>query len=251
MNLAERSILVTGASRGIGRAVTLRLLELGSKVVGCGRDFSQWDDKPEGFCPTPLDLSRLDELPQALQQIGRSHPHLDGLICNAGAGHFAPLEEFSFPQIRQSIELNLLQHIFVVKALLPLLKRNAPADVLFLGSESARAGGPKGSLYCAAKFGLRGFAQALRKDCASAGVRVCLINPGMVDTDFFSALDFRPGQAEDSFLRPSDVAQAVAMVLTAPPGTVFDEINLSPLKKVIEFRAKRKAVPGKLPPETS
>jgi len=238
MNLAERSILVTGASRGIGEAVARRLLDLGAAVTGCGRDFSAWEQTPERFSPTRLDLSQIDDLPPALAAIGRAQPRLDGLVCNAGSGRFGALEEFSFRQIAQSIELNLVQHMFVVKALLPLLKHNAPADIVFLGSESARAGGPKGSLYCAAKFGLRGFAQALRKDCAAARVRVCLINPGMVNTGFFSTLDFRPGRDEDNFLRPSDIAEAVAMVLAAPPGTVFDEINLSPLKKVIDFRAK-------------
>ena len=239
MSLVERTILVTGASRGIGQAIALRLLAEGATVIGCGRDFSAWQRVPERFFATRLDLSNLAELPNALATIGRTHPRLDGLICNAGAGRFGALEEFSFGQVRQSIELNLVQHLFVVKALLPLLKRNAPADIVFLGSESAHTGGPRGSLYCAAKFGLRGFAQALRKDCAAAAIRICLINPGMVDTDFFAALDFRPGRDASNFLRPSDIADALAMVLAAPPGTVFDEINLSPLKKVIEHRAKR------------
>jgi hypothetical protein len=63
-----------------------------------------------------------------------------------------------------------------------------------------------------------------------------MINPGMVATDFFAELDFAPGPDPTHYLRPEDIAEAAAMVLTAHPGTVFDEINLNPLKRVIQFR---------------
>ena len=90
-------------------------------------------------------------------------------------------------------------------------------------------------MYCAAKFALRGFAQALRAECARSGIRVTLVNPGMVQTPFFDALDFRPGESPDCYILPEDVARTVAHVLAARPGTVFDEIDLSPQKRVIEF----------------
>lgn len=235
-SLHERKVLITGATSGIGRATALHLLGLGAQVVGLGRDFSAWPADTPGFIRVPVDLGKLSDLPSTLKALARHHPDVDAVLCNAGSGRFGSLEQHSYRQIEESIGLNLVQHIFVAKAFLPVLKRHEAADLIFLGSESAVQGGPEGALYCAAKFGLRGLAQSLRKDCARAGVRVCLINPGMVDTPFFTDLDFRPDPDKCSHLRPEDIAEAIVLVLGAPRGTVFDEINLSPLKKVIRFR---------------
>ena len=104
------------------------------------------------------------------------------------------------------------------------------------GSESALSGGQKGVVYSATKFALRGAAQALREECSSSGVRIGIINPGMVDTDFFSDLNFRPGSRSDNHLIADDVARAVLLMLHARQGAAIDEINLSPQKHVIEFR---------------
>ncbi len=235
--LETRTILVSGASRGIGKAIAERLLAAGVSLVGIGRDFSAWPQIPR-FTPIELDLAQLAALPAALKQIGRRHPAIDAVICNAGYGRFGALEQFSAAQIQQMIELNLTQHILVARHFLPLLKRRGFGDLLFMGSEAAVSGGRNGALYSACKFALRGLAQSLREECAASGVRVSLINPGMVDTGFFDHLDFRPGEQAQQHLRAADIAEAVRMALTAPPGTVYDEINLSPLKSVINFGKK-------------
>ena len=96
----QRTVLVTGASRGIGRAISLRLLEAGCRVIGIGRDFSDFAADLKGFEKVELDLARLDELPDRLQALSRAHPAIDTVICNAGSGRFGSLEEFSARQIR-------------------------------------------------------------------------------------------------------------------------------------------------------
>ncbi len=234
--LKDRTILVTGASRGIGRAISERLLAAGSKVIGLGRDFSDWHDRTEAFTAIELDLSNLDALPERLATLCREHADLDGVICNAGTGRFGHLEQFSPTQIRTLLDLNLTQHILVARACLPLLKRHRFGDLLFIGSEAALAGGAKGAVYSACKFGLRGLAQSLRLECAASGVRVGIINPGMVMTEFFDDLGFAPGEAPANHIRPEDVAELAIAMLAAPAGTVVDEINLSPLKKVVRFQ---------------
>ena len=234
--LEGRTVLVTGASRGIGRAISERLLAAGTKIIGLGRDFGGWHHRPEGFTAIALDLSDLDALPNRLTRLCREHPDLDGVICNAGAGRFGHLEQFSPAQLRASVDLNLTQHILVARTCLPVLKRRRFGDLLFIGSESALAGGAKGAVYSACKFGLRGLAQSLRLECAASGVRVGIINPGMVLTGFFDDLDFAPGEEPENHIRPEDVAELAIAMLTAPPGTVIDEVNLSPLKKVIRFQ---------------
>ena len=151
-----------------------------------------------------------------------------------------PLEQFSYEQIRALIDLNFTSHVFVARAFLPVLKKVGRGHLVFMGSEAALAGTAQGSLYCAAKFALRGLTQALRAECARAGIRVTLVNPGMVQSPFFDALDFRPGPAPDNYILPEDVAEVVVQALTVRNGTVLDEINLSPQKKVIEFGALNK-----------
>ena len=234
--LAERKFLITGASRRIGAAITRRLLESGCGVVAVARDFSTWSEPLPGLETVNLDLSQVETLPHRLDELARNHPELDGLILNAGYGRFGSLEEFSYPQIQALVETNLLQHIYFARAFIPRFKKQGRGDLILIGSEAALIGGRKGAVYSACKFGLRGLAQSLREECSGRGVRVSLINPGMVDTGFYDQLDFAPGETADNHLRPDDVAQAVKLVLQAPPGTVFDEINLNPLKKVIHFK---------------
>lgn len=228
-----KTILLTGASSGIGRATAQRLLERGYRVIGLARDFSKFPCSDENFTSVPVDLSALDTLPVFLEQLLADYGPFDGVICNAGKGRFASLEEFSYAQIRSLIELNLTSQIFLVRALLPAMKQRKSGSLVFMGSETALNGARRGTVYAAAKFGLRGLAQSLRQECAASGVRVSIINPGMVKTEFFDQLDFQPGSGPDNYILPEDVAEAVLLVLEARPGTVFDEINLSPQKKVI------------------
>ncbi|MES9970136.1 MAG: SDR family oxidoreductase [Candidatus Thiodiazotropha sp.] len=232
---SARKVLVTGASDGIGASITRRLLSQGQRVVAVGRDFSQWSET-EGLEKYVVDLAALDSLPERLQQITAEHPDLNGAILNAGSGRFGNLEEFSYQQISDLVAINLLQHLYVARALVPLLKRSATGDLIIIGSESALTGGRKGAIYSACKFALRGFAQSLRAECSNSGVRVCIINPGMVDTGFYDNLNFKPGELAENSLRTEDIANAVMLVLDSHPGTVFDEINLNPLKKVIQFK---------------
>ncbi len=236
----SRSVLVLGASRGIGAAVCRRLTAAGHEVIGVARHFPP-DRLPDAsresaFTPVTLDLADLDNLPRRLLALQREHPRIDTLVCCAGRGRFGCLEEFSCDQIRALMEINFLAHAFAVRTFLPTMKSRGDGLLVFIGSEAALAGHQKGSIYCASKFALRGFAQALREECARSGVRVTVINPGMVRTGFFADLDFAPGPEPEHALRAEDVAEAVALAVAAPPTGVVDEINLSPLKKVVIFR---------------
>ncbi|MGB1719180.1 MAG: SDR family oxidoreductase, partial [Candidatus Latescibacterota bacterium] len=117
-------------------------------------------------------------------------------------------------------------------------KKRRAGRIVLLGSEAALRGTQKGTIYCAAKFALRGFAQALREETARHGIAVTLVNPGMVRTPFFDELSFSPNRDDSCAIEPTDVAQAIHDILQARSGTVFDEINLSPQKRVIDFKKK-------------
>lgn len=236
MHTVKRTVLVTGASSGIGRAIARQLLQLGHHVLGVSRDVSKFTRPLTNFNPIQLDLAKLDQLPKQLKQLQSDFPNIDAVVFCAGIGQFGGLEEFSYPQIEQLLTINFTSSAFLTRALLPALKRKPHSDLIFIGSEAALKGSRKGALYCASKFAVRGFTQALREECAKSNVRVCLINPGMVKTPFFDDLAFEPGDDDSQFILPEDVAEAVCYVLTSRPHIVIDEINLSPLNTVVKFK---------------
>jgi NADP-dependent 3-hydroxy acid dehydrogenase YdfG len=236
MQTVTRTVLVTGASSGIGRAIAKDLLAQGHTVIGCSRDCRKFSQTHANFFCVDMDLHQLQTLPEKAKQILKKHPTLDAAIFAAGYGQFGSLEEFSYPQIESLMAVNFTSAAFLTRALLPSLKQKAHADLIFIGSEAALKGSRKGSIYCASKFALRGFTQALREECATSGVRVGLINPGMVKSQFFDELNFAPGEQRCQHLVPEDVAQAVSYILNTNPQIVIDEINLNPLHKVVSFK---------------
>ena len=233
-----RTVLVTGASKGIGRAICLQLLAAGHSVIGLARDFSNIPMQPN-FHPQTIDFSDIANLDRQLGALVKRYPQTDAIVLNAGRGQFGSLEEFSYRQIQALVDLNFTSQAFVVRAFLPVMKRRKAGDLLFIGSEAALSGGRRGAVYSASKAALRAFAQALRDECARSNIRVCVINPGAVRSAFFDDLHFRPGTAPENAILPAEVAAAVAHVLTARQGVVFDEINLSPLKKVLHFGTEK------------
>ncbi|MGJ0431008.1 SDR family oxidoreductase [Methylobacter sp.] len=236
MHTVKRTVLVTGASSGIGRAIARNLLNQGHHVIGLSRDRTRFTRPMTNFSAVQLDLSQLRELPQKLRELIQTFPDIDAVVFSAGRGQFGSVEEFSYEQIEALMTLNFTSQAFLTRALLPSLKRKARSDLIFIGSEAALKGSRKGAIYCASKFAVRGFTQALREECGRSNVRVCLINPGMVKTEFFEQLSFEPGDEASNYLVPEDVAETVAYVLNSRTQIVIDEINLNPLNKVVKFK---------------
>jgi NADP-dependent 3-hydroxy acid dehydrogenase YdfG len=232
----KRTVLVTGASSGIGRATARQLLAQGHQVIGTSRDCRRFAKLHPRFVGIELDLAKLAGVPQFAKQLQSDFPALDAVVFAAGYGQFGGLEQFSYEQMDNLMAVNFTAQAYLTRALLPQLKQKAHANLVYIGSEAALKGSRNGSIYCASKFALRGFSQALRDECGKSAVRVSLVNPGMVDTAFFDTLSFAPGKQSGQALMAEDVADAVAYVLQAGSHCVIDEINLNPSSKVIDFK---------------
>lgn len=230
----DKQVLVTGSSSGIGYAITKRLLNDSYKVIGVSRTGKASQFENQNYINYNLDLENVNELPGQLKQLAGQLPDLSAIVFCAGRGQFGSLEEFSFEQIKSLMDLNFLGQAYLAKTFLPIFKKRNHGDLIFIGSESALSGARQGAIYCASKFALRGMAQALRDECSRNNIRVAIVNPGMVKSPFFDKQDFEPGGDPENYILPEDVAQAVSYILGSNDKINLDEINLSPMKHVIQ-----------------
>lgn len=230
----HQTILVTGGSKGIGRACCDALAKLDVAVVSLSR--TKPADLPASEAFHSIDLADLEQLSVLVNQLTQQY-NFTGVICNAGRGDIGSLENFSSLQISQSLLFNIASPLTVVRHCLPGLRKQSRSNIVFIGSTSALNGARYGSLYSAAKFALRGAAQALRHELAGANCHVGIIHPGMVRTGFFDTLPFSPGPQEAHALHAGDVASAVVSMLMSPDHAVVSELTIQPRQHVVNKKS--------------
>ena len=228
-----RCVVVTGSSSGIGQSLSEMLLAQGDTVIGLARDHSKYVPDTTRYVPKKVDLTVSHEVQATFESIISEYPQVCTVVSNAGAGAIGSLEEFSLEQIDAAMQVNLMSHLYVARCILPRFKKMSKGDLILVGSEASLRGAARGSLYCAAKFGMKGMIESLRQECARNSVRVMGVYPGMVRTPFFDELSFEPGPQPENAIGPEDVARVVCTMLEMPRSTVIDGVEMTPLKKVV------------------
>jgi 3-oxoacyl-[acyl-carrier protein] reductase len=233
-SLAGKIVLVTGAGRGIGRAVAINLAEAGCRVILTARTLDQLEQVQqeistnggEAVC-IAADLTREEEIDLLVAESSRYREPVDFLINNAGWGKRAPIIKGRREDWDQTLRLNLRAPMILAKALLPPMIAKGNGAVINIGSISGRTGEANGAAYSASKFGLIGFTQSLYEEVREYGIKVAVILPGFVDTPLIP-----PNRQLDrsKMIQPADVAQTVHYVLTSPPTCCPVEITLRPQK---------------------
>lgn len=183
-------VLITGASRGIGRTTALRLAAAGWDVLAGVRreeDGAALAAESPRIKPVVLDITDATQVARAAQQV----THLDALVNNAGVAMLGPVEGVSVDTFRAQLEVNFFGHIAVTQALLPRL-RESKGRIVFTSSLSGRIATPLTGPYNASKFALEGAADALRMELKPWGIGVSLVEPAQVATDIW-------GNAEEDF----------------------------------------------------
>jgi NAD(P)-dependent dehydrogenase (short-subunit alcohol dehydrogenase family) len=224
--------LITGASRGLGRAFTEAVLKAGDRVVAAARNPKQLaefeSEYGENIRSVPLDVTNEDQAMAAFGAAIANFGGLDVLVNNAGYGYLCPVEDTSLADFRAQIETNLFGVIIMTKAVLPYFRERRAGHIIQITSIAGRVGPAGRAPYAAAKFGVEGFSESLSKEVAPLGVKVTIIEPGGFRTDFAgSSTELREGRPEyDSTVgasvrfqrnyngkQPGDPAKAAAVLL--------------------------------------
>ncbi len=183
--------LITGSSRGIGRALTQAALDAGDRVIATARDPSQLRDLADRYGDAvrtvALDVTDPAAADAAVQAAVDEFGGLDVLVNNAGYGNLNSVEDTTLDDFRRQIETNLFGTIIMTKAVIPLMRRQRSGHIVQFSSVGGRLGAPGRAPYSAAKWGVEGFSEVLAQEMALVGVRVTIIEPGGFRTDFAGA----------------------------------------------------------------
>jgi 3-oxoacyl-[acyl-carrier protein] reductase len=226
--------LVTGGSRGIGRAIALRLAAMGSAVAICGRDATALEavsaelesQAPRVFSQA-ADVTRCSDVALLIEKVEAKLGPISILVNNAGIGGFGPAHEKSEEDWDRVLNTNLKSVFLVSRGVAPSMIRHQRGDIINISSLAGRNAFAGGGLYCASKWGVQGLSACMAEDLREHGIRVSVICPGSVATDFSG----RGTKDPSKVLAPEDVAHAVAMVVTQGPQSFLSEIHVRPLRK--------------------
>ena len=226
-NMKKEAAIVTGASSGIGYAISRKLSELGYEVFGFGRDFgkTEWT-AADNVHPIVCDVLDTDKLCGYVKQIAAQH-QVRVLVNNAGVGYYGLHEELSPAKIRKLVRTNLEAPMILTQQLLRHLKKNA-GYVINISSVTAGQSNPHGCAYGAVKAGLSSFSHSLFDETRKYGVKAVTISPDMTQTNLYRNADFREGDEPESYLLPEDVAKAVEWILSQRGGVIVTDITLKP-----------------------
>jgi len=222
-----KKAVVTGASSGIGYAITKRLLELGFIVIGVSRNISKKHFNHQNFIAMPTDLSEINNIKRLALNLKKESISI--LINNAGFGKFEPHEELSIDTITKMSFLNLTAPMVLTNILLRDLKKNDGYLININSIEALRAS-KFAALYSATKAGLKAFGDSLFEESRKTNLSVTNINPDMTQTNFYDELRFQTTDKAEERLIASDIADAVEHILSMRKGAVVSEYTIRSLQ---------------------
>lgn len=239
--IEDKVIAITGASGGIGAATALHLAEKGAKLVLGGKDRDKLQKLAQRITDAGgeaayavIDVTQRDDLTRFVATARDRFGKLDVLFSNAGIGPLAPLEELKVDEWDAMIDVNLRGVIYGIAAALPLFLGQGSGHFIHTASTAGLKTVPNQAVYSGTKFAVRAISEGLRQETAGKKLRVTVITPGMVKTDFINttsseALKGKMAESRDAVgMPPEAVAHAVAYAIEQPDDIDVGEVVVRP-----------------------
>jgi NADP-dependent 3-hydroxy acid dehydrogenase YdfG len=219
MKLNNKTAVITGVSKGIGKATAEALLAKGTKVFGLGRNNSIIHPN---FVFIGCDVRDSNDVNKAFEMIKMQTNEIHVLVNNAGLGYFGMLEQMPLEQITEMMETNVNGTIYCTREVLPTMKVQQYGHIINIASTAALEGMPQVAAYCASKWAVKGLSESLFREVRDFRIKVTCIYPGSVKTDFFrNSPNIQP---HDYMLMPEDIALNIVYALEMPDN--FHTVNL-------------------------
>ncbi len=245
-SLQGKVALITGASSGIGEATALALTAEGAKVALAARRVERLDALMQRITenggealPLACDVADPEQVRRAVQAVQDKWGQIDVLVNSAGIAVLGPILGADTEEWRQMVSVNVLGLMYATHAVLPLMKAQGGGHIIVISSTAGRVAPSGMSVYCASKWAVNGFSESLRQEAVAYKVRVTVIEPGMVATEFSDHIAHTPAReamaARFSSLKAldaSDIAAAVLYALTQPPHVSVNELLVRPSEQV-------------------
>jgi 3-oxoacyl-[acyl-carrier protein] reductase len=233
--LAGQVAVITGAGRGIGQAIAVKLAELGAHTVLCGRSREALEqtaamirDAGRKTSAIQCDVTDLHSVESLALQVERSFERLDILVNNAGiSGEGGPLHQLAPENWERVLNTNLRGVYYCIRSLAPLMIKARSGHIINISSLAGKNPVPGLAAYSASKWGLNGLSYSVAEELRAHNIRVSVICPGSVHTDF----SLHSGKNAAKMLQAADVAHVVAMLVTQAPQSFASEILLRPTQK--------------------
>jgi NADP-dependent 3-hydroxy acid dehydrogenase YdfG len=231
--LADQVAIVTGAGRGIGRAVALAFAAEGAHVVLASRSRADLAaiagtirDQGGNALALPTDVTQDAAVEALVDQAAAQLGRIDILVTAAGVAAFGPVAGTKPADWDGMLAVNLRGAMVCCRAVLPVMHRQRRGTIINVGSIAAKRAIPGGAAYAATKAGLAAFSAVLAEEVRADGIRIGVVVPGAVDTPLWDSIPGGPDRAR--MLRPDDVARAVLLMTSLPPNATLEELILMP-----------------------
>ena len=233
----KKIVIITGASKGIGRAISLRMAANGHRIFICGRNDNELaklaDEckKLTNDCVfAAVDLARTDSANQVVNACVEKFGGIDVLINNAGVANPFSVEETPVEQWDLMMSVNARAPFLLCKKALPYLKQSQQATIINISSVVGRKGYVNQSAYTASKHAMTGFTKALAKELSPMGIRVHLIQPGGVATEMLART--RPDLDISGLMKPDEIAEIIEFLINKRGNAMIDEINIRRISNI-------------------
>lgn len=238
MKLKDQVAIVTGAGRGIGRAVALAFSREGATVALAARTASELEtvaalieSRAGRALVVPTDVTSETSVAALVEKVLADFKKVDILLTAAGLATFAPLVDTKPEDWDRMMAVNLRGVFLVCRAVLPAMMRQRRGTIINIASIAAKRAIPGGAAYAASKHAVLGLSQVLAEEMRPHGVRVGALCPGAVDTSLWDGVPKAPERSR--MLRPEDVAEAALLMASLPPGASLEDLTLLPAEGIL------------------